>query len=100
MKMYGYPNLFPVVSLSALLTIVKNFQVARPLGRIALCLKGEKLKVGVLSNGYVELDGVVPTLAVEREIDESIKQYGASLEFTNQQFCPFSLTEQTDTRVA
>ena len=82
--MYGYPNIFPVVSLNAMFEVVKTFQLVRPKEKIALCLKGKKLKVSMLANGYVELDGEVPTFAVEREIDQAIKQYGAAIEFTNQ----------------
>ena len=92
--MYGHPNLFPVVSLKALIESVKGFQVYRPLGKFALCLKGKQLRVGVLPNGYMELDGAVPTLAEEREIDASIKQHGATVMVTNEQFCPFALTRR------
>lgn len=96
--MYGYPNIYPVMSLSALLEVVKNFQLVKPLWKIALCLKGKKMKVGILTNGYIVLNDEVPTLAVEREIDDAIKQYGAAIEITNQQVGSDIYTEHLDVR--
>jgi len=87
--MYAYPGLTPVISFEAMIQIAKNILVSRPQGKLALCLMGEKKQVNLLSNGYVELDGVVETIAAEREIDKAIKQFGAFLELTNDRITPF-----------
>jgi len=87
--MYAYPGLAPVISFKAMIQIAKHFQITCPQGKLALWLMGEKMQVNVLPNGFVELDGVVETLAVEREIDEAIKHYGAILELTNERITPY-----------
>lgn len=89
--MYAYPGLAPVISFEAMIMIAKTFQITRPQGKLALCLMGEKKQVNLLPNGFVELDGVVETLAVEREIDQAIQQYGAILELTNDRITPFRI---------
>lgn len=94
--MYGYPGLTPVSSMQACLEIIKGFQVATPCAKVALWLRGEKIDVAMLPNGYVELDGKVPTLASEREFDECIQQYGASLEILTDQSCQVSQNWQID----
>jgi len=78
-----------VISFKAMIQIAKHFQITRPQGKLALWLMGEKKQVNLLPNGFVELDGVVETLAVEREIDEAIQQHGAFLELTNDRITPF-----------
>lgn len=96
--MYGYPGFLPVISLGSMIEIVKGFQIVRPLGTIALWLKGKKLIVDILPNGYLLLDGAAPSLAAERELDQAISEHGASLELLPT--CAFALNLQPDALAA
>ena len=76
------PGSYPVMSMSALVAIIKNFDLDIVAEKIVLCVKGKEINVKALGNGYLELDGEVPTIAHERELDEVIKQHGAYVKYT------------------
>ncbi len=82
--MYACPGIVPVQSLSSAATVIKERQMARPGAKYALHIKGQTLIVDVLANGYLELNGRVPTIAHERSIDEEIRASGAVLDLTNE----------------
>ncbi len=81
--MYGAPTLGygteVVKSFKALIDSIKRRQLLRPRSRLAMCLAGGEFAVNLLPNGFVELDGVVPPLAVEKEIEDAMNQFGAVL---------------------
>lgn len=52
----------------------------RPRSIFAICLAGVDFAVKVLPNGFVEVDGVVPPLIVEKEIENAMQKFGALLE--------------------
>ena len=45
-----------------------------------MCLAGVDFAVKLLPNGFVEVDGVVPPLTVEKEIEDALQEFGAILE--------------------
>ena len=82
--MYGAPNVGygteVVQSFNALIDAIKRRQVLRPRSLFAMCLAGVDLAVKLLPNGFVEVDGVVPPLTVEKEIEDALQEFGAILE--------------------
>ena len=82
--MYGAPKVGygteVVQSFNALIDAIKRRQVLRPRSLFAMCLAGVDFAVKLLPNGFVELDGVVPPLTVEKEIEDAMKEFGAILE--------------------
>ena len=82
--MYGAPNVGygteVVQSFNALIDAIKRRQVLRPRSLIAMCLAGVDFAVKLLPNGFVEVDGVVPPLTVEKEIEDALQEFGAILE--------------------
>lgn len=69
-----------VQSFNALIDSIKRRQVLRPRSLFAMCLAGVDFAVKLLPNGFVEVDGVVPPLTVEKEIEDAMKEFGAILE--------------------
>ena len=82
--MYGAPKVGygteVVQSFNALIDAIKRRQVLRPRSLFAMCLAGVDFAVMLLPNGFVEVDGVVPPLTVEKEIEDAMKEFGAILE--------------------
>jgi hypothetical protein len=83
--MYGHPALTAfgperIDSLSALVEAVKRRQLLRPQGRLAVTLGERKFGVNLLPNGFIEWDGSVPPLPVERQIEHEIGRLGALLD--------------------
>ena len=82
--MYGAPKVGygteVVQSFNALIDAIKRRQVLRPRSLFAMCLAGVDFAVTLLPNGFVEVDGVVPPLTVEKEIEDAMKEFGAILE--------------------
>ena len=76
------PGSYPVMNLAALATIIQNFELDTWTEKLVLCIKDKEIDVNVLDNGYLELDGEVPTITHERELDEVIKQHGAYVKYT------------------
>ena len=81
--MYGVASLGygseMVQSFNALIDAIKRRQVLRPRSLFAIWLAGVEIAVKLLPNGFIELDGVVPPLTIEKEIEDAMKQYGATL---------------------
>ena len=75
--MWSILGKYSVASLSDLAIIIQRFDLDAQTENLVLCIKDKEVDVKVLGNGYIELDGEVPTIAKEREFDEAIKQYGA-----------------------
>lgn len=69
-----------VQSLNALIDAIKRRQVLRPRSLFAMCLAGVHFAVKLLPNGFIEVDGVVPPLTVEKEIEDAMHEFGAILE--------------------
>ncbi len=69
-----------VQSFKSLIDAIKRFQISRPSSKLVIKLAGVVFGVNLLSNGFIELDGKVPPVAIEKEIEEAITQYGATLE--------------------
>lgn len=69
-----------VHSFNVLIDAIKLRQVLRPRSIFAICLAGVDFAVKVLPNGFVEVDGVVPPLIVEKEIENAMQKFGALLE--------------------
>lgn len=82
--MYGAPKVGygteVVQSFNALIDAIKRRQVLRPRSIFAMCLAGVDFAVNLLPNGFVEVDGVVPQLTVEKEIEDAMHEFGALLE--------------------
>ena len=83
--MYGHPVLMAfgperVDSLPALVEAVKRRQLLKPQGGLAVTLGGKKFGINLLRNGFIELDGSVPPLQVQRQIEHEIGSLGALLE--------------------
>ena len=82
--MYGAPKVGygteVVQSFNTLIDSIKRRQVLRPRSLFAMCLAGVDFAVKLLPNGFVEVDGVVPPLSVEKEIEVAMKKFGAILE--------------------
>jgi len=83
--MYGMPGIThfgaeSIPSFDALIEAIKRRQVIKPKAKLAMQLGGEKCQVNLLPSGHVELDGRVPPLHIEREIEEAIASIGAQLE--------------------
>ena len=82
--MYGAPKVGygteVVQSFNTLIDSIKRRQVLRPRSLFAMCLAGVDFAVKPLPNGFVEVDGVVPPLTVEKEIEDAMKKFGAILE--------------------
>ena len=81
--MYGAPNVGygteVVQSFNALIDAIKRRQVLRPRSLFAMCLAGVDFAVKLLPNGFVEVDGVVPPLTVEKEIEDALQEFGANI---------------------
>lgn len=81
--MYGAPTLDygteVVRSFKTLIDAVKRRQVLRPRSNLAISLAGGDFAVSLLPNGFVELDGKVLPLAIEKEIEDAMQEYGAVL---------------------
>lgn len=75
----GYGN-EAVFSFNSLVDAIKRFQLVRPRCKLAMKIGDAKIQVNLLSNGFIELDGKVQPVAIEREIEDVIAQYGAILE--------------------
>ena len=69
-----------VSSFKTLIDAVKRRQSLRPRSKLAIKLAGGEFRVNLLSNGFIELDGKVPPMAVEKEIEDAMQHYGAVLE--------------------
>ena len=82
--MYGAPKVGygteVVQSFNALIDAIKRRQVLRPRSLFAMCLAGVDFAVKLLPNGFVEVDGVVPPLSIEKEFEAAMKKFGAVLE--------------------
>lgn len=82
--MYGAPKVGygteVVQSFNSLIDSIKRRQVLRPSSLFAMCLAGVDFAVKLLPNGFLELDGVVPPLSIEKEIEAAMKKFGAVLE--------------------
>lgn len=74
---YGHEAVF---SFKALIDGVKRLQLIRPRSKLAMKIGDASIPVNLLSNGFIELDGKVQPVAVEKEIEDVIAQYGAVLE--------------------
>lgn len=68
-----------VQSFNDLVIAIKRRQVLRPRSLFAVCLAGVEFAVNLLPNGFIELDGKVPSPPVEKEIEDAIEQFGATL---------------------
>lgn len=68
-----------VASLAGLLEAIKQTQVAKPRARFALDLGGESFSLNLLPSGYLEVDGQVRPLEVERAFDQALASVGATL---------------------
>ena len=81
--MYGAPYLGYgceiVHSLNTLIYAIKRRQVLRPRSKLAINLAGGDIEVNLLANGFVELDGKVQPVAIEKEIEDAMQQFGAVL---------------------
>jgi len=82
--MYGMPGIThfgaePIPSFDALIEAIKRRQVLKPKAKLAMQLGGAKFQVNYTPTGHIELDGRVPSLHVEREIEEAIASIGAQL---------------------
>ena len=75
--MWSILGKYSVASLADLAITIQRFDLDAQTGNLVLCIKDKEIDVKVLGNGYIELDGEVPTIAKEREVDEAIKQHGA-----------------------
>ena len=69
-----------VSSFTSLIDAVKRRKLLRPRSKLAMKLAGGEFGVNLLSNGLIELDGKVPPIAVEKEIENAMQHYGAVLE--------------------
>jgi len=69
-----------VQSFKSLIDAIKRLQISRPSSKLVIKLAGVVFGVNLLSNGFIELDGKVAPVAIEKEIEEAITQYGATLE--------------------
>ena len=84
--MYEHPGLTAfgperINSLSTLVDAVKRRQLLKPHGgRLTVRLAGKSFGVNLLPNGFIEWDGSVPPLAVERQIEEELDRFGALLD--------------------
>jgi hypothetical protein len=83
--MYGHPALTAfgperIDSLSALVEAVKRRQLLKPHGRLTVRLAEKSFGVNLLPNGFIEWDGVVAPLAVERQIEQEMGRFGALLD--------------------
>lgn len=82
--MYAMPNLSygseVIRSFDGLIKAMKCRQTRRPNCKFLLRLAGREIAVNLLSNGCVEVEGLVPQLEVQREIEDAIQQHGATLE--------------------
>lgn len=74
---YGHEAVF---SFNALIDAVKRRQLIRPRAKLAMKIGDASIPVNLLPNGFVELDGKVQPVAVEKEIEDVIAQFGAVLE--------------------
>lgn len=81
--MYGAPYLGYgceiVHSFNTLIDAIKRRQLLRPRSKLAINLVGGDIEVNLLTNGFVELDGKVQPVAVEKEIEDAMQQFGAVL---------------------
>lgn len=69
-----------VFSFKSLIDAIKRCQLIRPRAKLAMKIGDASIPVNLLPNGFVELDGKVQPVAVEKEIEDVIAQYGAILE--------------------
>lgn len=76
---YGYGCAEVVHSFPNLIDAIKRFEIQQPRSHHAIHLAGCEIGVKLLPNGFVELDGVVPTLSLEREVERVMQQEGAVL---------------------
>ncbi len=82
--MYAYPGCTylgaePIPSIDALIEAIKRRQMLKPKAKFAMQLGGARFQVNYTPTGHIELDGRVPSLHVEREIEEAIASIGAQL---------------------
>jgi hypothetical protein len=82
-KMYGSPTMGygvdVVRSSNALNDALEHRQALHPKNRFALRVAGRENKVKLLPNGLVEWDGEVPSIAVEKRLDDILKKFGGIL---------------------
>ncbi len=69
-----------VFSFNALIDAIKRCQLVRPRSKLAMKIGDASIPVNLLANGFIELDGKVQPVAVEKEIEDVIAQFGAVLE--------------------
>lgn len=72
--MYGHPAFSghgseKIDSIESLVTSLKRRQLLRPHGRFLLTMQNRKVNVNLLPNDFIEFDGEVPPLAVERQLE-------------------------------
>jgi hypothetical protein len=70
-----------VVSFTNLIEAIKRRQLLRPRSKLALKVGGGPVPVNLLPNGYIELDGKVPSIALEKYLDWEMQEHGATLEY-------------------
>ena len=82
--MYGLPEIGyggeVVTSLAGLIDAVKARQLVNPGAKLTMKIEGDVFGVRLLTNGWIELDGVVPTMALEKAVDSAMHQRGAVLQ--------------------
>lgn len=83
--MYGHPQLTTlgierVSSIGNLVEAIKRRQMMKPSGRFSMLLGNREFAVNLLQSGHLEIDGKVPSMAIEREFEEAIASIGAQLD--------------------
>jgi hypothetical protein len=58
---------------------LKRRQVLHPESRFALRISGLECRVSLLSNGFIEWDGEMPSIATEKRLDDILKNHGGIL---------------------
>lgn len=68
-----------IASLASLVEAIKQNQVATPSAKFRLTVGEMKFRVNLLPFGYIEVDGRVQSLSLEKAFDRAIAIEGATL---------------------
>ena len=83
--MYGAPGMCGytaqrIKSIPPLIDAIKDIQIQRPHSRLLLKVRNEEFRMNLLANGCLEFNESVQPIAIEKAIENVIKNFGASLE--------------------
>lgn len=72
-----------VTSMAGLVEAIKHRQASKPRGSLTLTIGRDVFSVQLLVTGHLELDGQVPPLRMERDLELALNTVGAVLQASN-----------------